>query len=198
MSKKKKIIAIVAILSAIVISFLGGQTFSKYITEVKGTGSAQVAMWSFKVYGDNEQTQNVKLASTVDDNTLVDNKIAPGTKGSFSIKIDGEGSDVGINYNIKVQNETQKPANLFYTYQGKTYTDLNELALEASGTINADDSNKVKEILVNWEWPYQTGSDEISKSKNDAQDTQDGKNISNYTFDIVVTGTQVIPNATNG
>ena len=40
-------------------------------------------MWSFKVYGDNEQTQNVKLASTVDDNTLVDNKIAPGTKGSF-------------------------------------------------------------------------------------------------------------------
>ena len=86
MSKKKKIIVIVAILSAIVISFLGGQTFSKYITEVKGTGSAQVAMWSFKVYGDNEQTQNVKLASTVDDNTLVDNKIAPGTKGSFSIK----------------------------------------------------------------------------------------------------------------
>ncbi len=197
MSKKKKIIAIVAILSAIVISFLGGQTFSKYITEVKGTGSAQVAMWSFKVYGDNEQTQNVKLASTVDDNTLVDNKIAPGTKGSFSIKIDGEGSDVGINYNIKVQNETQKPANLFYTYQGKTYTDLNELALEASGTINADDSNKVKEILVNWEWPYQTGSDEISKSKNDAQDTQDGKNISNYTFDIVVTGTQVIPTNAN-
>ena len=197
MSKKKKIIAIVAILSAIVISFLGGQTFSKYITEVKGTGSAQVAMWSFKVYGDNEQTQNVKLASTVDDITLVDNKIAPGTKGSFSIKIDGEGSDVGINYNIKVQNETQKPANLFYTYQGKTYTDLNELALEASGTINADDSNKVKEILVNWEWPYQTGSDEISKSKNDAQDSQDGKNISNYTFDIVVTGTQVIPTNAN-
>lgn len=197
MSKKKKIIVIVAILSAIVISFLGGQTFSKYITEVKGTGSAQVAMWSFKVYGDNEQTQNVKLASTVDDNTLVDNKIAPGTKGSFSIKIDGEGSDVGINYNIKVQNETQKPVNLFYTYQGKTYTDLNELALTASGTINADDSNKVKEILVNWEWPYQTGSDEISKSKNDVQDTQDGKNISNYTFDIVVTGTQVIPTNAN-
>ena len=197
MSKKKKIIVIVAILSAIVISFLGGQTFSKYITEVKGTGSAQVAMWSFKVYGDNEQIQNVKLASTVDDNTLVDNKIAPGTKGSFSIKIDGEGSDVGINYNIKVQNETQKPANLFYTYQGKTYTDLNELALTASGTINADDSNKVKEILVNWEWPYQTGSDEISKSKNDVQDTQDGKNISNYTFDIVVTGTQVIPTNAN-
>lgn len=197
MSKKKKIIVIVANLSAIVISFLGGQTFSKYITEVKGTGSAQVAMWSFKVYGDNEQTQNVKLASTVDDNTLVDNKIAPGTKGSFSIKIDGEGSDVGINYNIKVQNETQKPANLFYTYQGKTYTDLNELALTASGTINADDSNKVKEILVNWEWPYQTGSDEISKSKNDVQDTQDGKNISNYTFDIVVTGTQVIPTNAN-
>lgn len=71
------------------------------------------------------------------------------------------------------------------------------MALTASGTINADDSNKVKEILVNWEWPYQTGSDEISKSKNDVQDTQDGKNISNYTFDIVVTGTQVIPTNAN-
>ena len=100
MSKKKKIIATTAMLLAITVSFLGGQTFSKYVTEIKGSGKAEVAAWSFKAYGENEQTQTVNLASTVNDATLLNNKIAPGTKGSFVIRIDGRGSDVGINYNL--------------------------------------------------------------------------------------------------
>ena len=36
MSKKKKVVAVAAILSAVIISFLGGHTFSKYVTEIKG------------------------------------------------------------------------------------------------------------------------------------------------------------------
>ena len=42
MSKKKKIIATTAMLLAITVSFLGGQTFSKYVTEIKGSGKAEV------------------------------------------------------------------------------------------------------------------------------------------------------------
>ena len=147
MSKKKKVVAVAAILSAVIISFLGGQTFSKYVTEIKGSGSAEVAAWSFKVYGDNEQTQTVRLASTVNDQTLVNNKIAPGTKGSFVIKVDGRGSDVGIKYNFKLQNETQKPSNLLFTYSGITFRNLSELLEVAGGTIdaNADENAKVKQ-----------------------------------------------------
>ena len=201
MSKKKKVVAVAAILSAVIISFLGGQTFSKYVTEIKGSGSAEVAAWSFKVYGDNEQTQTVRLASTVNDQTLVNNKIAPGTKGSFVIKVDGRGSDVGIKYNFKLQNETQKPSNLLFTYSGITFRNLSELLEVAGGTIdaNADENAKVKQVVINWQWPYQTQttSSEEELAENDREDTLDGMNISNYSFDIVVTGTQVVPSTSN-
>ena len=201
MSKKKKVVAVAAILSAVIISFLGGQTFSKYVTEIKGSGSAEVAAWSFKVYGDNEQTQTVRLASTVNDQTLVNNKIAPGTKGSFVIKVDGRGSDVGIKYNFKLQNETQKPSNLLFTYSGITFRNLSELLEAAGGTIdaNADENAKVKQVVINWQWPYQTQttSSEEELAENDREDTQDAMNISNYSFDIVVTGTQVVPSTSN-
>ena len=201
MSKKKKVVAVAAILSAVIISFLGGQTFSKYVTEIKGLGSEEVAALSFKVYGDNEQTQTVRLASTVNDQTLVNNKIAPGTKGSFVIKVDGRGSDVGIKYNFKLQNETQKPSNLLFTYSGITFRNLSELLEAAGGTIdaNADENAKVKQVVINWQWPYQTQttSSEEELAENDREDTQDGMNISNYSFDIVVTGTQVVPSTSN-
>ena len=201
MSKKKKVVAVAAILSAVIISFLGGQTFPKYVTEIKGSGSAEVAAWSFKVYGDNEQTQTVRLASTVNDQTLVNNKIAPGTKGSFVIKVDGRGSDVGIKYNFKLQNETQKPSNLLFTYSGITFRNLSELLEAAGGTIdaNADENAKVKQVVINRQWPYQTQttSSEEELAENDREDTQDGMNISNYSFDIVVTGTQVVPSTSN-
>ena len=120
MSKKKKIIAVTAILLALFVSFLGGKTFSKYVTEVNGVGNAEIASWNFKVNENEEEIQTIKLASTINNETLVNNKIAPGTNGSFTIKVDGTGSDVGINYTVNVQNETQKPQNLIYTYKEKT------------------------------------------------------------------------------
>ena len=194
MSKKKKIIATTAMLLAITVSFLGGQTFSKYVTEIKGSGKAEVAAWSFKAYGENEH-----LASTVNDATLLNNKIAPGTKGSFVIRIDGRGSDVGINYNLKAVNETQRPQNLIYTCKGITYPDIEHLMAASGGTIDANDPEKVKEVVVEWLWPYetQTTSNPAELIKNDAEDTKDGQTISDYTFDIVVTGTQVIPSTAN-
>ena len=70
----------------------------------------------------------------------------------FTIKVDGTGSDVGINYTVNVQNETQKPQNLIYTYNGKTYNNISEIAKDASGIINANDENKVKEIKIDWSW----------------------------------------------
>ena len=195
MSKKKKIIAVTAILLAIFVSFLGGKTFSKYVTEVNGVGNAEIASWNFKVNENEEEIQTIKLASTINNETLVNNKIAPGTNGSFTIKVDGTGSDVGINYTVNVQNETQKPQNLIYTYNGKTYNNISEIAKDASGIINANDENKVKEIKIDWSWNYETGSTEKEKIAINKQDTIDAKTITDYSFDIIVTGIQEIPNA---
>ena len=63
----------------------------------------------------------------------------------------------------------------------------------------SDENAKVKQVVINWQWPYQTQttSSEEELAENDREDTQDGMNISNYSFDIVVTGTQVVPSTSN-
>ena len=169
MSRKKKAIFIVAIVSTIVLAFIGGQTFSKYVAEVRGDGIAEVATWSFKVNGQQEEVQTINLGSTCNDETLIGNKIAPGTSGSFNIMVDGTGSDVGIDYRIEFQNNL-------------------------SGTIHANDEDKTRNLTIDWKWDYETGTTESEIANNDKMDTQNAKDIANYTFNVIVSGTQVVPN----
>lgn len=195
MTKKKKIIAILAILAIILLAFVGGQAYAKYITEVKGEGMAEVATWSFKVNGQKEQVQSIDLASTCDNATLVNHKIAPGTSGSFNIMVDGTGSDVGIQYNISFSNESSKPTNLKFEYENVEYNSIQELQNNLTGVINANDEDKTRTLNVKWKWAYETGNNETEIASNDLVDTQDAQNIQNYTFNVSVTGTQVEPQA---
>ena len=192
---KKKAVIIIAILVAIILSFVGGQTYSKYVTEVRGDGTAQIATWDFKVNGQREQVQTISLGSTYDSSTLVNGKIAPGTEGNFQIKVDATGSDVGIDYKIKFSDETTKPANLKFYYQEVEYNSVLELGDALSGTINADDENKSKTFDIKWKWNYETGSNPTEVASNDKIDTQNAQEITNYEFDVIVSGTQVVPQA---
>lgn len=192
---KKKAVIIIAILVAIVLSFVGGQTYSKYVTEVRGDGTAQIATWDFKVNGQKEEVQTISLGSTYDSSTLVNGKIAPGTEGNFQIKVDATGSDVGIDYKIKFTDETTKPANLKFYYQEVEYNSILELGEALSGTINADDENKSKTFDIKWKWNYETGSNPTEVASNDKIDTQNAQEITNYEFDVIVSGTQVVPQA---
>ncbi len=192
---KKKAVIIIAILVAIVLSFVGGQTYSKYVTEVRGDGIAQIATWDFKVNGQKEEVQTISLGSTYDSSTLVNGKIAPGTEGNFQIKVDATGSDVGIDYKIKFTDETTKPANLKFYYQEVEYNSVLELGDALSGTINADDENKSKTFDIKWKWNYETGSNPTEVASNDKIDTQNAQEITNYEFDVIVSGTQVVPQA---
>ncbi len=191
MSKRKKIIIIAIILLALGLLFIGGNTFSKQVTEVKGKGVANVANWSFKVNNNEAQIQTINLASNNNKN-LTDNKIAPGTSGNFQIKINAEGAEVGINYKISFINETNKPQNLFFIYNDKKYKNITEMEKDLTGTIDATTGEKEKNIEIYWEWPYETMIDGDS-SVNDKIDTQDSKNIKEYTFDIKVEGVQILP-----
>ena len=193
MSKKKTILLVIAVLLVIILSFMIGKTFSKYVSEVKGTGTAEIANWVFKVNGKEDVIQNVNLLSTYDNETLINNKVAPGTSGSFNIIVDATGSDVGIDYAIQFLNESEKPQNLIFTYDDKQYTTIQDLEEDLSGTINANDENKSRTITINWEWQYETGEDENEINQNDIIDTNNAKQLENYTFDIYVTGTQVMP-----
>ena len=195
MTRKKKVLIVLVILAVILLAFIGGQAYAKYVSQVRGNGVAEVATWSFKVNGQNEQVEEINLASTCDNETLVDNKIAPGTSGSFNIIVDATGSEVGINYNIVFTEEENKPQNLKFEYNDTEYNSIKDLEDDLSGTINANDENKTRTLNVKWKWDYETGSDPEEISSNDLIDTEDAKRIPNYTFDVVITGTQVEPQA---
>lgn len=193
MSKKKTILLVIAVLLVIILSFMIGKTFSKYVSEVKGTGTAEIANWVFKVNGKEDVVQNVNLLSTYNNETLINNKVAPGTSGNFNIVVDATGSEVGVDYTVQFLNESEKPQNLIFIYDDQQYTTIQDLQKDLSGTINANDENKTRTITVYWEWQYQTGEDENEINQNDIIDTNNAKQLENYTFDIYVTGTQVMP-----
>ena len=193
MSKKKKVILTIAILSCITLAFLGGHSYSKYVSEIKGIGTAEIATWNFKVNGVKEEIQTINLHSTANSNTLNENQIAPGTEGSFDIIVDGSGSEVGISYNIKFVDGNEKPKNLKFIYNDREYNNITELNDILSGTINANDANKTKLFTIKWKWLYETGSGPEEIASNDKIDTQNAQSITNYTFNVVVSGTQVEP-----
>ena len=174
---------------------MGGKAYSKYVARLKGEGVAQVATWKFKVNNQEEQVQTINLQSSYNNGTLVGNKMAPGTNGKFEIIVDGTGSDVGIFYTIDFINEKNKPQNLKFIYDNTQYSSITELTKVLSGVINSNEKEKRKVFTISWEWKYETGNTKEEIIKNDKIDTRDGENISNYTFDIIVSGNQINSNA---
>lgn len=187
----KRILAVLALAVVLAGAFLG-ITYSKYTTKVIGVGETEVAKWNFKVNESTEEFATIKLADTYDQTTLIDGKIAPGTSGSFDLVIDATDAEVGVKYEVDFIDETNKPTNLKFTFDGKTLDNIEDFEEYFTDTIDADDTNKVRTLTVNWQWAYETGTgDELVE--NDEIDTNDGLNAFDYSFDVVVTGTQVIP-----
>lgn len=188
MSLKKKVLIVALILLDLCLCFLGGQTYSKYKAEVKGEEGAQIAGWNFNVNGESRELKSINLMQTCKQETLTNGKIAPGTSGYFDIIIDASNSEVGIEYQVLFENEKEKPANLTFKYQDKKYNNIDELKNVLVGVINANESEKMKVITIDWQWNYESINNQI--------DTQDGLNLKNYSFDIIVIGTQMKPCAT--
>ena len=193
MKKKKRIVLLSVVIITILLSFFIGHAYAKYRSKVTGKGTVDIAGWNFKVNEKEDKIQTISLKSTINNGTLLNNKVAPGTEGDFQIRIDATGTEVGINYIINFENQTEKPKNLKFTYEGKTYNSLEDLQKDLTGIINANEENKTKILTIGWNWKYQTGTTENEINTNNKIDTQDAKKISNYTFDIIVSGVQVSP-----
>lgn len=189
--KTKKIIIISVLLLTVLACGLGGYTYAKYRTAVRGGGQVEVAKWSFKVNNSSEQIETINLEDTIAGEYLLANgKIAPGAEGQFSLLLDATESEVGVHYDIEFKNEKNKPQNLKFIYEGQTYNSLTEMSHEIIGNILANEEEKVKEITIEWIWEYETGTEEEIE-ENDKIDTQNGIDALNYTFDVIVTGTQM-------
>lgn len=192
MNKFIKIGLVGITLAAITAGVFINTTFSKYTNKVVGDGEIQIAKWNFKVNEQTEQFANIKLAETYNNNTLTNGKIAPGAKGSFDLVIDSSTSEVGVDYKVDFKNETNKPTNLIYKFKDNTVENIEELEQYLTGTINANDTNKVRTLTIEWEWPYGDSTEGVI-TEDDKIDTNEGLEALDYTFDVEVTGVQVVP-----
>lgn len=128
----------------------------------------------------NEISTNMNLWETVSKNTLINEKIAPGTEGEFEIKLK---SNKSIYYEIDFLSQNKKPKNLVFSIKGdnKRYSKLEDLRDELQGDLN---KMETKSIIIQWKWDYDTGA------KEDMQDTKDGTSIKDYHFYIHATGNE--------
>ena len=187
--KNKKIIKILCAVLLLMSVGMTGYTYAKYVTQEKGNGSADIATWSFRIEKDeNEDVKTIRLADTSNKETLLNGKIAPGTSGQFYLKINAVGSEVAVDYKVTFGNEKNKPDNIIFKYDGKTYSSLSEIDA-IQGTMGLTDY-KSQLIKVEWEWPYETGSAVNGIASGDKVDTQNGQDNLDYTFDVIATGTQ--------
>jgi hypothetical protein len=200
LKKTRKRFFVVFALFALVAVLILGYTFSKYkdVVEVS-TKSTVAAKWSFKGSLTNSEnsttTTKISLADTVNSTTVKSGRIAPGTSGTFNIVIDASGSEVDIDYDVLIKDETVKPTNLYFKYQGEKYSTLTELMGSVndnnntkkllSGTLKHEES-QVKTYTIEWDWPYETFVNNVAQDEIDLNDSQ----ISDYQFTIAITGTQ--------
>ena len=195
MSKKKKtIIAVIAIL-AIAILGLGAGVIAKYYTEfTTGEGNLTVAKWAFKADNTDSNERDVTCDITdpanVDEDTLIDGLMAPGTSGTCTFELSNENSEVGVEYTITVSSIENAPKNLILKNGTAELTDAG-----FKGTLTPGETGRT--VTVNWEWPYETGTKDATTgiASGDDDDTTDGKNAEEMSIVFNIKGIQVRPAA---
>ena len=152
---------VIFLISAILcISSFGIATWARYRSVTGSNVTAQIAKWSFKVNGEEEQFADIDLADTIDFTHVTTDKIAPGTYGSFDLDIDATGSEVSLDYYINI-NVTDKPTNLKF-YTDNTYATIlpisadNKIYLDGEFLISNQPMQEIRTIY--WKWDYRTES----------------------------------------
>lgn len=124
----------------------------------------------------------INLWDTVSPQTIMKEKIAPGTQGEFNLILQAKET---VNYQLKINSLSNKPQNLQFQEKttGKTVNQLEELESVLSGTL---EKQKSETYSIHWIWKYETNQEK------DKQDTKDGKELEKYQFEINAMIEQII------
>ena len=192
MEKKKRnaiLLLVLLLLFAISASYIAG-TYAKYTSEIKdNNGTATVAKWAFDT-DNTTQTLTINLDETYDPTTLVAERIAPGTQGSFEIALVNTNTETGVNWTLALKSITDKPTNLKFYKDSSYSTELVPGTDTITGQLKAKDSTGLS-VPIYWKWAYET--DAIAT--NDPKDTTDGKAAKTLTIGVDITGVQTEPGA---
>ena len=186
---KKAIIVVFAILIIGIVAFQIISTNAKYVTEVSGGSTADVATWSVKINGEDysEGANDLELDLTLVANSLIANDyIAPGGQAYFDVEIDVSDSLVAAEYTIELGDATES----VLTVIGYS-TAANLVGL--SGTTPA-----IEEDTIEGGWNSPTGSRKIAYRVfvewkdigEDEMDTDVGINELSISIPVVITVNQ--------
>ena len=135
---------------------------------------------------------DINLINSISAKALAKNRVAPGTAGCFSIIMNTKNSTVDMKYKINFIDLTnEKPNNMIFRIRGndKSYSSLQQLQNDLDGIIKA---HSRKEIIIDWQWNYETGNSPENIKNNDRIDTQNGELLNSYKFKINVIGEETI------
>ncbi len=190
MKNKKRVIGVLVCILLISTMFLAGYSFARYYKSIKiDTIKTSIARWNF----------NSK--NTLANINLSNEKIAPGSSGQFEIEVDATDSEVPVEYEIKVENETNIPRNMtFYTEtkdengnvaKTEEKNSFAEIAAEnLKGTIPVETNNQKRTIVVYWNWPFNEDDESSTDSEDATLDTTNEIVSLDCGFDIQIIGKQ--------
>lgn len=184
MSNKKNILLLVVLVLVVITASLVASTYAKYTAELDGiSGTATVAKWAFAE--DNKLTDfTISLSDTVDASTLVANRVAPGTSGSFDIALVNTNSDVAVDFKIASSSLTNLPTNL-KLYADPAHTKAFNESTPITGVLAAKDASGVT-AKIYWVWDYE----QTDVTVGDNADNTDGISAKEITVGIEISGVQ--------
>ena len=179
--KREKVFMMALLLLVGITSIFVAGTYAKYTATVNGSGTATVAKWAFDTDNASASTLAINFSQSYDASTLVANRIAPGTSGSFGLELKNTNSEVGVDFTVSFTGVTNAPSNIVFK---KGTTTIDPTSGTITGQIKPGDTITVP---INWEWPYYTSA------ADDTEDTTDGKAAKTMTLNATITGVQTSP-----
>lgn len=148
----------------------------------KEQNSNENVKYIFNIKCKDTKLKAVNLSDTIKKETMVNEKIAPGLKGEFSIVLN---ANQDTKYNVIFNSINIKPKNLrFVNEETKTVVkNLEEFEKLLTGNLKKDET---KTITISWYWQYE------NTQEGNRQDTIDSKNIQNYQFKILAFGESIV------
>lgn len=178
-NKLGKFVAFVLLVTLIAL-ILVANTYAKYTTTKDLDAVATVAKWSIKL-SDKDITQNetvsfdlfttVKDTNGSDEEDVVNGKIAPGTQGSFEVKIENA-SEVTAKYTVTFNSENTSNIPVEFSVDGGNTWNSDISQLKLTGELKSNEKTSTDAApTIAWRWAFERGTEDLEKSTNNTADT---------------------------
>lgn len=190
----KKIVLLLACISACISIFFILQIYAKYLTSATGSADLNIAKWNIKV---NNNSINNSVATTIapvfeGTDHIASNVIAPTAEGYFDLAFDFTDVDVSFLYDIAIStSENSSVSDLVisaYSIDDGPITSFEGSSRTISDTIIYSDNISARTIRVYISW----NDDAESASMDNSADTIATSSGINALIDVIISFTQVV------